>query len=500
MDIDPDAETINITSGVLHAVLHRHRFICPGINRECIEFQGQFITPKTFYVMADKGSLKDWKNAIRINGKKIRRYLDTGELEFYNHAELCTGRCKSKMGNKTAANISVTDSLNSSLLSPALSKRTTSNGLKSSVFFDNEQYSSNDSLNLMKEVDSFGDAVDVKPDVEQLRLLNVLNLRQNSDGTSSSGDQAMPMQIVQVSTNGQEEDDEDAMFWRAIVQLGLIDEFFREVKSKLDVLKASMIKNYVPVGDAKKASRIVNELGMRSKLDMRLCAHKFEFDRQRDKLEKEMEQLKKKVSEYEQRKEVLKQKSNTYDQLMTKKIKLEDMSTSEMQPKSKNLFLEGLKPDLTQYVVQQSPNNNMIMMLNPGKQCKEGSPKLNDTSINDSQHQAKRARIESILGQFPIHSAIEPVGASTRSQKSKSESPKLLEGTKQQKGKQTSLEGMSIEVNNENSLESLSGSPASQESFEADQSEDHSLVTQSQVSSLETLSQESISESPISTE
>jgi hypothetical protein len=210
--------------------------------------------------------------------------------------------------------------------------------------------------------------------------------------------------------------------------------------------------------------------------------------------------LKKKVSEYEQRKEVLKQKSNTYDQLMTKKIKLEDMSTSEMQPKSKNLFLEGLKPDLTQYVVQQSPNNNMIMMLNPGKQCKEGSPKLNDTSINDSQHQAKRARIESILGQFPIHSAIEPVGASTRSQKSKSESPKLLEGTKQQKGKQTSLEGMSIEVNNENSLESLSGSPASQESFEADQSEDHSLVTQSQVSSLETLSQESISESPISTE
>lgn len=41
---------------------------------------------------------------------------------------------------------------------------------------------------------------------------------------------------------------EDAMFWRAIVQLGLIDEFFREVKTKLDILKASMIKNYVPVG------------------------------------------------------------------------------------------------------------------------------------------------------------------------------------------------------------------------------------------------------------
>ena len=37
------------------------------------------------------------------------------------------------------------------------------------------------------------------------------------------------------------------MFWRAIVQLGLIDEFFREIKSKLDVLKVSMIKNFVPL-------------------------------------------------------------------------------------------------------------------------------------------------------------------------------------------------------------------------------------------------------------
>lgn len=36
------------------------------------------------------------------------------------------------------------------------------------------------------------------------------------------------------------------MFWKAIVELGLIDEFFREIKSKLDVLKHNLIKNYVP--------------------------------------------------------------------------------------------------------------------------------------------------------------------------------------------------------------------------------------------------------------
>lgn len=180
---------------------------------------------------------------------------------------------------------------------------------------------------------------------------------------------------------------------------------------------------------------------------------------------------------------------------MTKKIKLEDMSTSEMQPKSKNLLLEGLQPDLTQFVVQPSPSNSMMVMVNTGRHLKEGSPKLIDTSISDIEHRAKRARIESILGQVALNSANESAGNSARSLKSKSESPKL-DGTKQQKVK----EGASLLVNNENSLGSQCGSPASQESLEADQSEDHSAITQSQVSSLDTLSQESISESPVSTD
>lgn len=73
--IDQTGETIDVTCGFLSAKLHRERFICPGINRECIEYNDQLITPKTFYVMADKGSLKDWKNAIRINGKKMRYFF-----------------------------------------------------------------------------------------------------------------------------------------------------------------------------------------------------------------------------------------------------------------------------------------------------------------------------------------------------------------------------------------------------------------------------------------
>ena len=32
-----------------------------------------------------------------------RWYIETGELDFYNHSELCTGRCKGRIPNKTAA-------------------------------------------------------------------------------------------------------------------------------------------------------------------------------------------------------------------------------------------------------------------------------------------------------------------------------------------------------------------------------------------------------------
>ena len=34
--------------------------------------EGQFVTPKMFSVLGDKERLKDWKNAIRINGISVR--------------------------------------------------------------------------------------------------------------------------------------------------------------------------------------------------------------------------------------------------------------------------------------------------------------------------------------------------------------------------------------------------------------------------------------------
>ena len=67
-----EEDTINVSCGTLQGRLILSRFLCPGIHQECILYDGQIVTPKMFSVMGDKDKLKDWKNAIRVNGKSIR--------------------------------------------------------------------------------------------------------------------------------------------------------------------------------------------------------------------------------------------------------------------------------------------------------------------------------------------------------------------------------------------------------------------------------------------
>ena len=63
---------ILVSCGGVQGKLIMNKFICPGIHQHCIEVDGKLLTPKAFCVLGEKERLKDWKNAIRINGKSIR--------------------------------------------------------------------------------------------------------------------------------------------------------------------------------------------------------------------------------------------------------------------------------------------------------------------------------------------------------------------------------------------------------------------------------------------
>lgn len=52
---------------------------------------------------------------------------------------------------------------------------------------------------VVREVDSFGEERDIKPNLEQLQLLNMLNLQPGANGDVSSGE-TKPVQIVSVQS------------------------------------------------------------------------------------------------------------------------------------------------------------------------------------------------------------------------------------------------------------------------------------------------------------
>ncbi|NXF95852.1 GMEB2 protein, partial [Eubucco bourcierii] len=61
-----------ITCGDSKANLIWRKFVCPGINVKCVQFDDHLISPKEFVHLAGKSTLKDWKRAIRMNGVMLR--------------------------------------------------------------------------------------------------------------------------------------------------------------------------------------------------------------------------------------------------------------------------------------------------------------------------------------------------------------------------------------------------------------------------------------------
>ncbi|KAI5087157.1 glucocorticoid modulatory element-binding protein 1 [Silurus meridionalis] len=84
-----------ITCGESKAVLLFKKFVCPGINVKCVKYEDELISPKQFVHMSGKATLKDWKRAIRMGGVMLRKMMDSGQLDFYQHSTLCSNTCRS---------------------------------------------------------------------------------------------------------------------------------------------------------------------------------------------------------------------------------------------------------------------------------------------------------------------------------------------------------------------------------------------------------------------
>ncbi|KAI4823335.1 hypothetical protein KUCAC02_011928 [Chaenocephalus aceratus] len=96
VDVEAD-EFYNITCGDTKATLVWKKFVCPGINVKCVQFNGQLISPK-------------------------EKIMDSGELDFYQHSKVCSNTCRSTKIDLVGAKVSVSTDQSADLVpAPPLS-------------------------------------------------------------------------------------------------------------------------------------------------------------------------------------------------------------------------------------------------------------------------------------------------------------------------------------------------------------------------------------------
>ncbi|XP_063309831.1 glucocorticoid modulatory element-binding protein 1 [Pelobates fuscus] len=215
-----------ITCGESKAILLWKKFVCPGINVKCVKFNDQLISPKHFVHLAGKSTLKDWKRAIRLEGVMLRKMMDSGQIDFYQHDTVCTNTCRSTKF----------DLLISSARAPVpgqsnvVQASTTGEGNLSTVAVSEETV---------------------------------------EDGTIEWGSSlTATMQLNREDRSkkeGEEISEETLLFWKGISDVGLMDEVISKVQNEIEVLLSGvqqrMNDSPFQVADATVLSNIAHSFG-----------------------------------------------------------------------------------------------------------------------------------------------------------------------------------------------------------------------------------------------
>lgn len=253
VDVEAD-EFYNITCGDTKATLVWKKFVCPGINVKCVQFNGQLISPKEFVCLAGKSTLKDWKRAIRLNGTMLRKIMDSGELDFYQHSKVCSNTCRSTKIDLVGAKVSVS-------------------------------------------TDQSADLVPAPPSSADL------------NGAAVSFPEAMEETSEWVTAIGED----SVTFWRSVKDAGLMEEvvedFQKELQEVLKGLQERVCDPPLQVKDAVLLNNIVQNFGMLDLVKKVLASHKSQMDRYREQYTRSLAALEQQCDEHRKRAKELKSKS-----------------------------------------------------------------------------------------------------------------------------------------------------------------------------------------------
>ncbi|XP_030621945.1 glucocorticoid modulatory element-binding protein 2 [Chanos chanos] len=251
-EVDVEADLVYpITCGDSKATLIWKKFVCPGINIKCVQFHDHLISPKEFVYLAGKSTLKDWKRAIRLNGTMLRKIMDSGELDFYQHSKLCSNTCRSTKIDLIGSRASLSSQQSTELAS----------GTPSSA-------------------DMNGSQADVSED--------------STEWVTAIGEDSM-------------------MFWRELRDAGVLDDimqdFQQEIQETLKGLQDRIQEPPLQVTDAVLLNNIVQNFGMLDLVKKVLASHKSQMDRCREQYTRSLVALEQQCDEHRKRAKELKSKS-----------------------------------------------------------------------------------------------------------------------------------------------------------------------------------------------
>ncbi|XP_072270424.1 glucocorticoid modulatory element-binding protein 2 isoform X2 [Pyxicephalus adspersus] len=248
-----------ITCGESKANLIWRKFVCPGINVKCVQYNDHLISPKEFVHLAGKSTLKDWKRAIRMNGVMLRKIMDSGELDFYQHTKVCSNTCRSTKIDVTGSRLSLCGQVSTEYIpiTTAASENFTVNGSPATITIET---------------------------------------------CEASGEWSTAVGV-----------DETLVFWQGLRDAGLlgdiIQEFHRELLETMKGLRQRLHTPPIQLQDAVLLNNIVQNFGLLDLIKKVLASHKNQMDRSREQYTRDLAALEQQCDEHRRRAKELKHKS-----------------------------------------------------------------------------------------------------------------------------------------------------------------------------------------------
>ncbi|XP_069607159.1 glucocorticoid modulatory element-binding protein 2 isoform X4 [Ranitomeya imitator] len=245
-----------ITCGESKANLLWRKFVCPGINVKCVQYNEHLISPKEFVHLAGKSTLKDWKRAIRMNGVMLRKIMDSGELDFYQHSKVCSNTCRSTKIDVMGSRVSLCSQVSTEYIPITTASDFAVNGNPTTI---------------------------------------TIETCENSGEWGST---------IADDTLG---------FWQGLRDAGLlgevIQEFHQELLETMKGMKERLQMPPIQLQDAMLLNNIVQNFGMLDLIKKVLAGHKSQMDRSREQYTRDLAALEQQCDEHRRRAKELKHKS-----------------------------------------------------------------------------------------------------------------------------------------------------------------------------------------------